>query len=272
MTPENPVADLSGDFEEVKRRIVEETSAAEREWEKVSVLASSSSYCEFLSRLTGAPREQVKECLDDFVGDNQFRAVFGALLREFETNASLVHGDVRFHSLTLYVVARLAEPTMVVETGVASGKSSALLLLALQHNGKGRMVSIDLPNPPGDILPDGALTHTGERPVGWLVPDYLRPRWELRLGDARTLLPQVVAEVSAIGLFFHDSLHTREHVLFELRTVAPKLHPPATVLVDNVDIADGAFESFVAEHGLRGVRLGDMGGARVDEPLHITSD
>lgn len=263
MTAAGVVEDLSADFDEVKRRIVAETSVEGREWEKARVLARSSSYCEFLRRLTNASVKQVGQALDDFVSDDRFRATFGSRLSEFEANGELVHGDVRFHSLSLYVVARLTRPALVIETGVASGKSSAILLLALEHNDAGQMVSIDLPNPPGSTLPDGALTHTGARPVGWLVPDYLRPRWDLRLGDARDLLPEVVAEVPGIGLFFHDSLHTREHVLFELQTVAPKLTQPATILVDNVDIAQGAFESFVAQQGLSGVRLGDLGGARM---------
>ena len=48
-----------------------------------------------------------------------------------------------------------------------------------------------------------------------MVPDHLRGRWELRLGDARELLPLELERIGRLGLFFHDSLHSREHVLFE---------------------------------------------------------
>lgn len=259
------VDDLTAGFDALKERISRQTSAEGREWEKVAVLFESVEYGDFLSRLTGGEVGLVHRTLVEFTEDEAFREAFGKNLRQFESSERLVHGDVRFHSLTLYVVARLTRPSVIVETGVASGKSSALLLLALEHNGLGRMVSIDLPNSPGAALADGACTHTGDFPVGWLVPDHLRHRWDLRLGDAAVLLPQVVEQVGEVDLFFHDSLHTYDHVLFELTTVAPRLRPPATILVDNVDVAQGAFERFVEDRRLEGVLFGDMGGTRVSE-------
>jgi Methyltransferase domain len=48
------------------------------------------------------------------------------------------------------------------------------------------------------------------------------------------------------GLFIHDSLHTTENVLFELRRVWPHVRAGGAVVVDDVDINDG-FRIFVAE-------------------------
>jgi hypothetical protein len=80
----------------------------------------------------------------------------------------------------------------MIETGVASGKSTAMILLAMHHNRQGKLISIDLPNQSQKVLPDGVKTHTGNRQTGWLVPKYLRKRWQLHLGDSRELLPKLV--------------------------------------------------------------------------------
>ena len=69
---------------------------------------------------------------------------------------------------------------------------------------------------------------------GWAIPDEFRGRWELRLGDARELLPAALAEVGEIKLFFHDSLHSREHMLFEFETAWPTLAKDGVLVADDV--------------------------------------
>ncbi len=253
---------LCSDFSALSHRIEQETDPLEREWGKIRILRHQRDYLDFLSRLTGADQTTLVRTLDEFGSDEQFRREFGPRLREFEALTDIVHGDVRFHSLTIYTVVRLAQPQWIVETGVASGKSSALILLALHHNGLGNLISIDLPNPPGNVLPDGALTHTGGREMGWLVPRYLRQRWELLLGDSRQLLPEVIEKVPVVDVFLHDSLHTYDHVRFELDTVARRLRKGSVVLVDNVDLSGGAFEEFLVANHLEGYCFRDLGGAR----------
>lgn len=255
--------DLSGDFGRLKQRILAETSDIGREWEKVAVLSDTPHYLEFVAGVSGCNVAGVRNVLDEFCADLTFRERFAPALEAFESDSTLLHGDLRFHSVTLYAVVRLTTPEGVVETGVASGKSSSMLLLALAHNERGRLVSIDLPNSPGSTLSDGAGTHTGGRPVGWLVPEYLRDRWELRLGDARSVLEQAAESLGAVDLFLHDSLHTPDHVAFELRTIAPRLRAPATLLVDDADLSLSAFTSFLGDAGLRGLRFGNMAGVRV---------
>jgi len=94
-----------------------------------------------------------------------------------------------------------------VETGVANGVSSTHMLLALHKNRQGTLHSIEI----GDstYLPAG-------REPGWVVPDWLRGRWKFHLGDARQILPQLARELPSLDLFTHDSLHTYEHMKFEL--------------------------------------------------------
>lgn len=260
---EGRLISLDSEAADLSDEILRETGPAEREWEKVKVLRQRRDYLEFLGRLTGVDEARLRRVLDEFFQDERFRGVFGPQLRAFESLTGIVHGDIRLHSLTLYTVVRVLRPEWVVETGVASGKSSTLLLLGLQHNGFGKLISIDLPNPSGKVLPDGTLTHTGGRPPGWLVPSYLKKEWELVIGDARQLLPGLVQEIPAVDLFLHDSLHTYDHVWFELETVARRLRSGSVILVDDVDMSRGAFEEFLLKTGLTGYVYRNLAGARV---------
>lgn len=248
---------------QIEKEIRETTPPLDREWEKVRVLSRHPDYMEFLSRLSGLAELSLREILNQFYQDAQFKEAFGPRLSEFEGSADFVHGDLRFHSLTLYCCVRALTPGWVVETGVASGKSSALILLGLHHNRRGRLLSIDLPNPPGRRLADGAVTHTGRKEPGWLVPEYLKGRWRLQLGDARQLLPAVLKEIPTVDLFFHDSLHTPEHVRFELETIAPHLKRGSLVLVDDVDLSGNAFSSFLEQRSVPGYAYRDLAGVRL---------
>jgi len=137
---------------------------------------------------------------------------------------------------SLYSLVRLIRPRVVVETGVASGASSAHILRALEDNGEGKLYSIDVP--PED-LPAGKTS-------GWIVPDSLRNRWSLQIGDSKELLHPLLKELGQIDCFLHDSLHTYEHMLWEFRTVGPHLHPGGLFLAHDVGRHE-AFREFMKE-------------------------
>src|SRR2546430_3876122 len=86
----------------------------------------------------------------------------------------------------VYAVVRAMKPGVIVETGVASGLSSAHILRALAANGTGTLHSIDLPNvQDGSVLPQG-------RTPGWIVPDSLRGSWRWQMGGAGSPLPELL--------------------------------------------------------------------------------
>jgi len=228
-----------------------------KEWEKVNVLTSDSNYLQFISSISNTNIETVVKYLNAFGEDLQFKEEFSRKLEELETSGIKHVDDLRFHSLTIYCLVRALKPQVMIETGVAYGKSSTMALLAMHHNQKGRLVSIDLPNPEGKVLGDGSQTSTGTREAGWLVPDFLKTRWDLRLGDSRKLLPIILAEISQPpDIFFHDSLHTYEHTSFELRTVL-KYMSSGLIICDNIEMESGyAFHEVLKElkkiaHGYR---------------------
>ena len=99
------------------------------------------------------------------------------------------------------------------------------------------------------------------REPGWLVPQRLRHRFELVLGDAReTLRPRLERE-GAIDLFVHDSLHTTRHMLFEFRVAWRHLAPGGVLVSDDV-FWNPAFWLFTKRHRVPFRHIGTMGVTR----------
>ena len=152
----------------------------------------------------------------------------------------------------LYVVCRFLRPEIVVETGVANGFSSSFILQALEKNKRGRLWSIDLPNRPGEEIAHSA---------GWLVPDNLRVKWELIIGDSKEKLPQLVNELKKINIFFHDSDHSYGNVLFELNAVWDNIARGGVVLADDITMSN-AFVDFSAKERLNYAKFYRLGVAK----------
>jgi predicted O-methyltransferase YrrM len=176
----------------------------------------------------------------------------------------------------LYGLVRGLRPETVVETGTANGISTTYLLAALARNETGRLVSVDLPFERGTgeellrpLVPGTSIEPENSSPLppgkepGWAIPDELRERWELRIGDARELLPMLLEEVPEIGLFFHDSLHTRAHMLFEFETVWPHLAHGGVLAADDVFQRNhDALPAFARSVGRRFTTFSNLGFVR----------
>jgi predicted O-methyltransferase YrrM len=209
-----------------------------KEQQKVDILANDPFYIEFFKNLFKVDVEVVLNHFYDYKNDTTFHEKFKNKLSELDKIDDGNTGDVRFNSLLLYTAVRIVKPQVVVETGVANGKSSALILLALSHNKSGTLYSFDLPNHKGNTLEDGSKTHTYEKEVGWLVPDYLKKNWELYLGDSLELMSSSKLPEN-IDIFFHDSLHTYKHTLAEIDIAISKASKDALILVDDIDMESG---------------------------------
>ena len=121
------------------------------------------------------------------------------------------------------LVAHL-RPATVVETGVAHGLTSRVILEGLHRNGNGHLWSVDLP------AVDPALHHE----IGMAVPKDLRSRWTYVKGTSRRRLPQLVRRLRQVDLFVHDSVHTTRNTCFELGTIWPALPPGGVAVVDDI--------------------------------------
>lgn len=165
----------------------------------------------------------------------------------------------------LYLAVRIAKPDLFIETGVFDGQSSAILLQAMADNRSGQLISIDYPAVDQIVDSTHRMTETtlpaGKDP-GWLIPQSLRERHELHLGDSREVLPELLGRLGTIDAFMHDSLHTFEHMDFEYRAAWPKLRSGGLLLSDDIGW-NAAFHGFCQEHQRRYWRLpGGMGATR----------
>ncbi len=181
---------------------------------------------------------------------------FGASVRGHTSLERLV---TRFRfsipNAELYVLVRCLGPDRVVETGVASGISSSIILRALERNGRGRLTSVDLPirSGTGSINADGIRDETHipptERP-GWGIPDDLRSRWTLLEGDTRVRLVDAWSDGPRPSLFFHDSEHSFEVMDFEFRTAWTSLSDEGVLYADDI-FWNAAFPRFARGLGVR---------------------
>jgi len=144
-------------------------------------------------------------------------------------------GVGRGRALFLYVAVRLKRPHEVVETGCFSGRDTAVLLQALDRNDEGHLHTIDLPARAGTFSQFGANAGLPEGvSPGFLVPDVLRSRWTLILGDVRDELDPLLRKLGRIDLFFHDSHHSYSHMTWEFATVWSKLAPEGLLVADDI--------------------------------------
>jgi len=150
----------------------------------------------------------------------------------------------------VWCAVRHLGPTKVVETGVARGLTSRVILEAIAANGAGHLWSVDLPDPFGTAELEGQ--------TGAAVPDQLRANWTYVRGSSRRQLRQLVHQLGTVDIFVHDSLHTVRNMRFEMETVWPALRNGGFLLVDDVDKA--AFRDFLQRtdrHESRVHRSGD---------------
>jgi predicted O-methyltransferase YrrM len=167
-------------------------------------------------------------------------------------------------ALFLYWLVRQAKPRQIVQCGVCNGLSAAFMMLALVKNGPdGTLRVIDMPpifNPTdpswttegkvyGVVIPEGKTT-------GWMVPDAYRDRFEVWNGDAKELLPEMVDRLDSLDLFYHDSDHSYNHMMFEFNQAKRKLNKGGLVVGDDVSwnssLWDFADEFSVPSYNFKG--------------------
>lgn len=125
-----------------------------------------------------------------------------------------------------YLLCRALRPRTVVETGVAYGVTSAMILAALHKNRLGTLHSIDLPP-----LRERA---SGQH-IGVMVPAEYKSFWQLHCGTSWRVLPKLLANgLGEIGLFIHDSSNLQRIQKLELDLMWPHLTSNAAIIVNNI--------------------------------------
>lgn len=200
---------------------------------------------QFLATIAGIPVQRIRA----FLGEPIRTPEFAARLREADATFRVLKiqsADLYAKKVLLqYMAIRAFQPDTIVETGVANGVSSAHILLALQKNERGTLHSIGLNDP--QYLPLG-------KSLGWIVPEALKSRWNLLVGDSRDLLPSLLAKLGTVDVFVHDSLHTYDHMLWEFRTAEPHLRPGGLLISDDA-AWNSAFPEFCREVAAKHARI-----------------
>jgi hypothetical protein len=161
--------------------------------------------------------------------------------------------------VTLYYFIRKLKPRNIVETGVFYGISSSYILQAMHLNQDGKLYSIDLPAyfETGGYYDANPYRQENERRIylpkgkqsGFVVPDYLKKNWILRLGATEELLPDLLKELRSIEIFLHDSLHSYANMMFEFKSAYEYLDKGGFIFSDNIDWNTAYFD-FCREYGI----------------------
>jgi hypothetical protein len=115
---------------------------------------------------------------------------------------------------------RTFTPSLIIETGVAAGKSTSIILSELENVGRGNLFSFDVTSQ-----------------VGELVSSKLQHRWKLivlpKLFRKKYFIKSLHSMTSA-KLFLHDSDHSGRWQLFEVKSAISYLHHLDMILIDDV--------------------------------------
>lgn len=154
----------------------------------------------------------------------------------------------------IYCCIRTLKPEFVIETGVAHGYSSWIILNAMNKNKFGKLYSIDLPN--NDTNSD--YNFNDQPTTGWMVPDVLKERWEMILGDAKIILPKLLQELKQIDVFFHDSDHSYGHMKYEFEISHQFIKSNGLLISDDVH-NHKAFAEHVNNYNLKALQFNKGG-------------
>jgi predicted O-methyltransferase YrrM len=160
------------------------------------------------------------------------------LISEYDTILSNIHqehvklvrrklfGLTLDEGFALYLLIRAFRPKTILETGVANGLSSRIILEAIKANNHGALVSTEI-----------------QKDVGVLVPDSLRKQWRLHVGRPSSILVETLEELGQVDFFLHDSDHSYNNMLFEFRKTYPKMSCHGLMVSDDVE-TNAAFMEF----------------------------
>jgi hypothetical protein len=168
--------------------------------------------CWFVASVSGAQIGQVRSWMQELADDERLA---GAMASRLASNprrgicAKEAHWSRR---AGWYALVRATQPEHVVETGTQLGLGSCAIAAALLRNGHGQLTTIDI-----------------DPEAGYLIGEPWSGVIDRRIGSSL----DVLAKLSDVDMFIHDSLHTYDYEAQELAAVEPNLRADAVVLSDN---------------------------------------
>ncbi len=177
------------------------------------------------------PTEDWRAELDALLGgvESEWEKEFLTVLNELPAMGDHRHDADPELARAVYIAVRSSRPERVVETGVARGITSRVILEAMERNGCGHLWSIDLP-PQLDQYADQ-----------WAAVVSDRRRWTFICGSSRQVLPRLVQDLGSIDLFLQDS--AARNMRYEFELVWGAVRTGGLVIANNVGESN-AFEAF----------------------------
>lgn len=192
----------------------------------------------FLAVLSHTPQATLKEYQQELISNTYLQKKYVNAIEKKWIPNKYGTWEKRFSNLSqsaaniswFYALLRELKPARVIETGTNAGSMTSVILAAIEKNGSGELVSIDIPtikerNFVDLLLPD-------DQQPGYLIPEEYKKHWELRLGDAKDLLMPSLRE-KPCDVFIHDSLHTYEHMYWEFISAYCTMKPNGIILSDD---------------------------------------
>jgi predicted O-methyltransferase YrrM len=195
--------------------------------------------------LTTSAEQAAEAILGESIGYAEEYEQVQARIAEQSANAYLRYADYcaieEATAYLLYMLIRHTRPSQVLELGVADGRSTQVILSALDANDHGRLLSVDI---------------TDE--VGGLAAGH--PRWRLHVRSrgrsSRRELKELLADVGPPDLFFHDAMHTYHEQYADYLDALDYMLPGSVFVSDDVDHSF-AFLDIMVKVGVEPVVLVD---------------
>lgn len=121
----------------------------------------------------------------------------------------------------LYTLIMRVGVERILESGVAAGKSTSFILNAQKSLGKGKLVSVDITNNVGDLIPENLL-----QDFNLIVLPQL---------NRRGRFSEIAIANRFFDVFVHDSDHSIQYQLFEIETVLELIESLRWLLIDDIN-------------------------------------
>ena len=165
--------------------------------------------------------DELSRLADERVAELERRTTANELL--FPERFAVERESARF----LYLLVRTTRPELMVETGVANGASTFLVLTAMEENGVGRLISTDITDRVGSLLDDRERASN---------------IWELRV-IAPDGFRDLAEEVGTVDVFLHDSDHSYANVRGEVSAIWPHVRSGGFVVADDGELCFGLLDA-----------------------------
>ena len=217
----------------------------------LTFIPDESVYLSILRDLKRVPKQNFNKYVNELLSDTNLENQFLYMCKKHSIDKYATWADKVSSSLgnvvIYYALIRELCPEVVVETGTATGSMTAYILAALNRNESGSLISIDIPPVKGMLTMNLSLSCED---IGYWIPDAYRNRWRYLEGDAKLLLPKVLADED-VDVFIHDSLHTRSHMMFEYSVARALMKMDALIASDDV-LWNNSFDDFLMTNRLVG--------------------